>query len=238
MPGRTVLITGASRGIGWATSRRLAGQGHTVVGIARTAPGEDFPGRLYRCDLADTEATGRMLETIAREHRVDVVVNNVGVAVPEPLGEVALSSLETVLDLNVRTAVQVTQAFVQGMRERGWGRIVNVTSRSVFGARRRSSYAAAKSALAGLTRTWALELAMDGITANAVAPGPVETDLFRASHPAGGEAEARVLRSLPMGRLGRPDEVAAAIAFLIGEDAGFITGQMLCVDGGGSIPGR
>ncbi|MFD7994857.1 SDR family oxidoreductase [Streptomyces mexicanus] len=238
MPGRTVLITGASKGIGRATARRLEEQGDLVLGIARSGGEGDFPGVLYRCDLADAEGTDRVLARIAGEHRVDAVVNNVGVAVPEPLGEVRLDSLRSVYDLNVRAAVQVTQAFVGGMRERRWGRIVNVTSRSVFGARRRSSYAAAKSALVGLTRTWALELAGDGITVNAVAPGPVETELFRASHPVGSEEEARVMRSIPAGRLGRPEEVAAAIAFLLGEEAGFITGQMLSVDGGGSIPGR
>lgn len=238
MPGKTVLITGASKGIGLATARRLAQRGDTVLGIARSGPDGGFPGVLHRCDLADAEATDRVLADIAAEHRVDAVVNNVGVAAPEPLGEVRLESLWSVYDLNVRAAVQVTQAFVGGMRERGWGRIVNVTSRSVYGARRRSSYAAAKSALVGLTRTWALELATDGVTVNAVAPGPVETELFRASHPVGSEEEARVVRSIPAGRLGRPEEVAAAIAFLLGEEAGFITGQMLGVDGGGSIPGR
>ncbi|MFD7079993.1 SDR family oxidoreductase [Streptomyces sp. NPDC059918] len=115
---------------------------------------------------------------------------------------------------------------------------MNIASRAVFGTRGRSSYSAAKSALTGLTRTWALELADQHITVNAVAPGPVDTELFHRTRPAGSTAEAAVLHTIPMGRLGRPEEIAAAVCFLLGDDAAFITGQTLCVDGGGSIPGR
>src|SRR5690606_6162227 len=142
------------------------------------------------------------------------------------------------LDLNVRVAVQVTQTFIPSMKARKEGRIVNVVSRSAEGAYSRTSYAAAKRALIGCTKTWALELAAYGITVNAVAPGPIETELFRAGHPAGSEAEKKALAAIPLGRLGQPAEVAAAITFLLGDDAGFITGQVLGIDGGGSLSGR
>ncbi len=238
MKNKCVLVTGATKGIGWAVSQRLADQGAHVVGLARHTQELDFPGYLYSCDLGNAGETEDILRVIREKYPVDAVVNNVGLVLPEPLGEIDLASLYQVLDLNVRVAVQVTQTFIPSMKARKEGRIVNVVSRAAQGAYNRTSYAAAKSALIGCTKTWALELAAYGITANAVAPGPIETELFRAGHPAGSEAEKKALAAIPLGRLGQPAEVAAAITFLLGDEAGFITGQVLGVDGGGSLTGR
>jgi NAD(P)-dependent dehydrogenase (short-subunit alcohol dehydrogenase family) len=138
-------------------------------------------------------------------------------------------------DLTVRVAVQVTQAALPGMIERGWGRIVNTTSGVTLGKPERTSYGGAKAALEFCSRAWAGELATTGVTVNSVAPGPTETALFREDNPHGSAGEARYLAGVPVGRFGQPHEIAAAIAFLLSEDAGFITGQTLRVDGGGSI---
>jgi 3-oxoacyl-[acyl-carrier protein] reductase len=235
MTTRTFLITGASKGIGLAIAKRLSQRGHNVVGIARRTKDLSFPGELVSADLANDNETKSAISDLVQKYAFDGVVNNVGLVSTEPVGRILLSSLEEVMRVNLHSAVTIVQAILPNMRANGWGRIVNISSLTVLGAIDRTSYAAAKSALISFARTWALELAKTGITVNVVAPGPTETELFRQNNPPGSVGEQRYLSNVPMNRFGKPDEIAAAIEFLLSEDAGFITGQTLFVDGGASI---
>jgi 3-oxoacyl-[acyl-carrier protein] reductase len=231
---RRILITGASKGIGRAVADRVAAAGNIPVGVARTKP-DDFPGDFVEVDLADRAATAEALQTILAAGPVDAVVNNVGFARFARIGSIDLDHLFDTYDLNVRTAVQVVQAALPAMVAAGWGRIVNVTSLTTLGTPERTPYAAAKAALETCTRIWANELASAGITVNAIAPGPTETEMYRERSPIGSEREARFLETIPLRRVGTPREIAHAICALLDEDAGYITGQIIRVDGGGSI---
>ncbi|MEK9672545.1 MAG: SDR family oxidoreductase [Rhodospirillaceae bacterium] len=231
------LITGASRGIGFATATRLADAGKTVIGLARSAPEGGFPGHFVSVDLGNRKATADALKKIAGDHDVTGLVNNVGINITQLIEDVDLASFDRVIDLNVRTAIQCVQAFLPSMRARHYGRIVNISSRGALGRPKRTSYGAAKYALESLVRTWAIELATDGITVNGVAPGPVATEMFIKNNLEGRPPEVteNFLAEIPMGRFGEPDEIAAAIEFFLKPDAGYITGQTLLVCGGSSL---
>ncbi|WP_368912110.1 SDR family oxidoreductase [Taklimakanibacter deserti] len=229
------LVTGASRGIGRAIAERLAREGHELINLSRSYPGKDFPGVSYSVDLSDAKALGKVLEKLCAEHSVDNLVNNAAPGERAVLEKIAMAELDRMVDTNLRAAILLAQAIVPGMRTKGRGRIVNIGSRAALGLAGLSVYGAIKGALVSATRSWALELARDGITVNAVAPGPIATAMFDKNFPPDSPRRNTILASIPVGRIGAPADVAAAVAFLLSDDASFITGQTLNVCGGLSI---
>ncbi len=234
------LVTGATRGIGRAIVDRLLAAGQPVVGIARHAD-PAFPAPLVLVDLLDSAATAAALKEIAQHHSIGRLVNNAGLNQPQALGAIDANAYQRIFSVKCRAAMDCTQALLPAIiaaRDAGGGscgRIVNIASRSLLGRVEGSVYAGAKAALVGFTRSWALELAQHGVTVNCVAPGPVATEMFDLNNPPGGARRQALLDAVPMRRMGRPDEIAAAVAYFLSEGAAFTTGQTLFVCGGASI---
>lgn len=232
------VVTGASSGIGEAVARLLLEGGRTVISLQRRPPRLRHERLLYYgVDLADAEATRKVAADVAARHAVRYLVNNAGVNRPGTLEQTTVEDLDNAMAVNVRAPMILIQAFAPGMRASGFGRIVNISSRAAMGKTGRTAYSAAKAGLIGMTRTLCLELASEGITVNAIAPGPVATELFDRGHPPGGEKRQRVIEQIPVRRVGAPDDVARAVVFLLSPDSGYITGQTLFVCGGTSVSG-
>ncbi len=237
MKNSCVLVTGATKGIGWAISQKLSDIGCHVVGLAKHNTDIDFPGFLYGCDLSNAGQAEEILRVIREKYPIDAIVNCMGAATNDSIGQIDLANFYNSFDLNVRVALQTVQAFIPSMKARKSGSIVNICSYVTNGIAGQTSFTAAKSALLGCTKTWATELAPFNINVNAVSPGPVETDALRIDYPVGSEAEKSLLASIPLARLAQASEIAAAVAFLLSDEAAFITGLDLKVDGGVSLAG-
>jgi len=229
---RRVLVTGGSSGIGLATCRRLAASGWTVHNFDLQPQPADSAAQFTQVDLGDEQALARALADLVAGGPVVGLVNNVAAIRPAPIEDTTLADFDLQMRVTGRAALQCAQAVLAGMRAGRFGRIVNISSRAALGKELRSGYAAAKGAVNALTRTWALELASQDITVNAVAPGPIATDAFQAANPADSPRTRRIAQGIPVQRFGEPAEVAHAVDFFMDPRAGFITGQVLYVCGG------
>jgi 3-oxoacyl-[acyl-carrier protein] reductase len=232
---RVTLVTGATRGIGRAIAEKLAAQGHRIVGIARAAGNADFPGEVMVADLRDTETLKHALADIVSRYEITGLVNNAGLNHVQKLGEIDLAAFDEVIAVNLRAAIQCAQAVLPAMLRARFGRIVNITSRALLGRATTSSYSAAKAGLVAMTRSWALELADKNITVNAVGPGPTETEMWNKNNPPDSPTTRAHIARIPMQRMGKPEDIAGAVAYFMSEEAGFTTGQHLFVCGGLSI---
>jgi acetoacetyl-CoA reductase len=239
---RVALVTGGDKGIGAAITQALARDGvHVAAGYHRNQEGAEelaeklradgFSVSVHQGNVGEPDDCQRVAEEVLSEHgQIDYLVNNAGVTVDKTVRKMSIDDWHAVLRINLSGAFYMTKAVLDHMLERGSGRIVNISSVvGQTGNIGQANYAASKAGLFGLTKSLALETAKKGITVNCIAPGFIETDMT-AKVPE--EALEKVVADIPLGRLGQPREVARAVQFLLDEDAGYITGTVLCVNGG------
>jgi 3-oxoacyl-[acyl-carrier protein] reductase len=242
MPDKTIaLVTGASRGIGRAIATRLGADGMTVIGTATTDGGAEaissyfkdagIEGEGMKLDVSDTESVNGVISSIAdRYGAVTVLVNNAGITRDNLLMRMNPEEWDAVINTNLNSLYRVCKACVRGMMKARKGRIINIASVvGSSGNAGQTNYSAAKAGMLGFTRSLAQEIGSRGITVNAVAPGFIDTDMTRELPEA---QRTALLSAIPLGRLGSADEIAAAVAFLASDDAAYVTGTTLHVNGG------
>jgi 3-oxoacyl-[acyl-carrier protein] reductase len=243
LQGKVALITGAGSGIGAATARRFAREGALVaINDARTDGLESVAGDVRAAgakalvlagDVAKKADCERMVRaTVEAFGRVDILINNAGINRDAMAAKMSEEQWDAVLAVNLKGTFLVAQAALPGMRERGWGRVVNTSSVGSLGNIGQANYAASKAGVIGLTKTLALEYARYGVTVNALAPGPVMTAMLAGVPDA---IKEKIVSQVPVGRIAAPDEIAGVHVFLASDDSAFITGQVLFVDGGMSV---
>lgn len=234
----TVVVTGGSAGIGWGICQDLVARGYRAVSLARREAPEQHQNLVsYQVDLTDPVATRDVAAEIANKYAVTNLVNNAGIIQPALIESVQYDDLIKLTNLHLASAISLTQAFLPAMKAAQFGRIVNMSSRAVVGLETRTVYAGTKAAMISMTRTWAMELGQYGITANAIAPGPVVTDMFTDVIPKDSEKAEALAKSLPRKRLGTAADIARATWFFLDPENDWVTGQTLFVCGGASLGG-
>ncbi len=241
--GRTALITGASKGLGKAMAMALAAEGARVALVSRDAALLDSVaaeiaqanGRadVFRADVtSEDEVRAVERRVVAAYGKIHILINNAGINVRKPVTEFSLAEWRSVMDTNVTAAFLMCRSFVPHMTGNGYGRILNMTSiMSWVSLPGRAAYSASKAALLGMTRALALELAPEGITCNGISPGPFATEMNRPLME-NAEANAQFLANIPLKRWGKVEEIGQLAVYLCSEDAGFITGTDILIDGG------
>ena len=230
------LVTGGSAGIGAAICDDLLDDGYFVLNLSRRKSDSDHKNiRDVQIDLSDVKATKKVIAELAAQYEITSVVHNAGVIRPALIEDVDLEDVQYVTNLHVMASITLMQASLVAMKKATFGRFVIVGSRAMLGLETRTAYSATKAAQIGLVRTWALELGKHGITVNAIAPGPVVTDMFTEVVPEDSDKAEKIAQSIPVKRLGHPGDVSRAVMFLLSPDNGFITGQCIFVCGGASL---
>jgi 3-oxoacyl-[acyl-carrier protein] reductase len=244
---RTAIVTGAARGIGTAVARRLAEDGFAVAlfdldetackEVAATIEASGGRALAVGVDVADEEAVEVAVARVAVELGVPtVLVNNAGIIRDNMLFKMSTDDWDSVMNVHLRGSFLMSRAVQRHMTDQKWGRIVNLSSTSALGNRGQANYAAAKAGLQGFTKTLALELGKFGVTANAIAPGFIETEMTAATAERVGvpfeEFKAAAASQIPVARTGRPEDIAHTVSFLVSEGAGFVSGQVIYVAGG------